>query len=288
MAATAPAYRERAFSAQDGLRLYCRDYGDPTAPATPVVCLSGLTRNSKDFDTLARRLAPRRRVVCIDYRGRGRSEYAADWRDYRSRVILDDVRHVLAAANLHHVVICGVSFGGLLGMALAVAAPTVLAGVILDDVGPELEKNGAARILDYVEQDRPQPDWDSAVAAMKATFPKLAFSSEADWRRFTEGTFREAEDGRLHFDFDVNLVRPLREGVEADELWPLFRALRHVPALVVRGGESDLLSAATVARMVEAKPDLAHVTVPGVGHAPSLTEPVSERAIDDFLSRIDG
>ncbi|MFQ5773325.1 MAG: alpha/beta fold hydrolase [Kiloniellaceae bacterium] len=287
MAEPACAYRERTFAAGDGLRLYFRDYGDPLARATPVVCLSGLTRNSKDFHVMAERLAKHRRVVCLDYRGRGRSAYDPDWRNYGARVSLDDVRHLLAATNLHHVVVCGVSFGGVLAMALAVLAPMALAGVILDDVGPDLNPSGTKRILECVARDRPQPDWDTAVAAMKATFPRLSFSTETEWRRFTEATYREGDDGLLHFDYDVALVKPILEGREQRDLWPLFRALRRVPVLVIRGGASDLLSAETLERMVAAKPDLVHVTLPGVGHAPSLSEPESERAIDDFLSRID-
>ncbi|MFQ5466846.1 MAG: alpha/beta fold hydrolase, partial [Kiloniellaceae bacterium] len=281
-------YRERWLTAQDGLRLYIRDYGDPLAPGTPVLCLPGLTRNGRDFHVMATRLAAGRRVVCPDLRGRGRSEYAHDWRDYAARAVLDDVRHLMAAMNLHPIVVCGVSYGGLLAMALGALAPSTLAGVILDDIGPDMETGGTSRILDFVSQDRPEPDWASAVATMKATFPTLSFTSEADWRRFTEDTFREGEDGRLHFDFDTAITRPLRDDAAQIDLWPLFHALARVPVLVIRGGVSDLLSAATLERMIEAHPRLAHLTLPGVGHAPSLNEPESEHAIDDFLRQVDG
>ena len=286
-AAGAGHERERRFRAQDGLSLYFRDFGDPLAPGTPVVCLAGLTRNSKDFLTLARRLAPERRVVCLDYRGRGRSDYDPTGRSYAARTIVGDIIQLLAAANLHRVVICGVSFGGLLAMGLAVAAPVAVAGVILDDIGPELAPSGRQRIMDYISRDVAQPDWDTAVAAVKATFPALSFSTDEDWRRFTEATYKEGADGRLHFDYDLGLVTALGRDTPPDDLWPHFRALRHVPVLVVRGGASDLLSEDTLARMTEEKPDLAHVTLPGVGHAPSLNEPDSERAIDDFLHRVD-
>jgi len=288
MSQAAGGYRERYFRAQDCRRLYFRDYGDPLAPTVPVVCLSGLTRNAKDFHILASRLAATRRVVSLDYRGRGRSEHDPDWRNYDAKVILDDVRDLLAAANLHHVVVCGVSFGGILAMALGVAAPTALAGVILDDVGPDLGAAGLERILDYISRDRPQPDWETAVAAMKQTFPTLSLATEAQWRSFTEASYVPGDDGQLHFDFDPALARPLREGRGQQDLWPLFGALRPVPVLLVRGGASDVLSAETVNKMAAVKPDLVHLTIAGVGHVPSLNEPESKSAIDDFLARIDG
>ena len=281
-------FQERTYHAQDGRRLYYRDYGDPLSAPPPLLCLSGLTRNSKDFDVLARRLAGRRRVVCPDYRGRGRSDTDPDWRKYAPRETLSDLRHLMIAANLHRVVICGVSFGGLLAMALGVVAPTALAGVILNDVGPDLNPSGAERILDYIGRDHPQPDWKTATATMRRTFPYLSHKTEEDWRRFTEASFREGADGLLHVDYDVNLVRPLRETGDREDIWRLFAALRRVPVLVLRGEKSDVLSEETVAKMHRVKPDLAQVTLAGVGHAPSLNEPESERAIDEFLQRIDG
>jgi pimeloyl-ACP methyl ester carboxylesterase len=281
-------FREHHTRAQDGRRLYYRDYGDPLARKAPLLCLCGLTRNSKDFHRLASRLAAERRVVCPDYRGRGRSEYDSDWRNYRARVILGDVRDLMIAANLHRAVVCGVSFGGLLAMALSVVAPTALAGAILNDVGPNLNADGTARILGYIGRDHPQPNWDAAVATMKQTFPTLSYSTDEEWRRFTEATFREGGDGQLHVDYDTALAEPLARGDSHDDLWRLFGGLRRLPVLVVRGGVSDVLGEATMRKMAEVKPDLAHLTLPGVGHVPSLSEPDSERAIDDLLSRVDG
>ncbi len=281
-------YRECTYHAQDGRRLFYRDYGDPLSAPVPLLCLSGLTRNSKDFDRLARRLAGRRRVVCPDYRGRGRSDPDPDWRKYMPRETLSDVRHLMMAADLHRVVICGVSFGGLLAMALSIIAPTALAGAILDDIGPDLNSSGAERILHYIDHDHPQPDWETAVSTLRQTFPYLSHKTEEDWRHFAEATYRQGADGRLHVDYDINLARPLREPREEEDIWRLFGGLRRVPVLVLRGGVSDVLSEATVAKMVEVKPDLEHLTLAGVGHTPSLSEPESERAIDDFLRRIDG
>jgi pimeloyl-ACP methyl ester carboxylesterase len=288
MAANGSEYRERSFSARDGLELYFRDYGDPLSPGVAVLCLGGLTRNSKDFHPLARRLAKRRRVLCPDYRGRGRSPYDPDWRNYAPPRILNDVLQLLAATNLHRVVVCGVSFGGYLAMAMGVAAPLALAGVILDDVGPEVDPTVGRQILDYISVDRPQPDWDTAVAALRARFPNLSRRDETGWRRFAEGSYREAEDGRLHFDWDPAIARPLMQmGPRPADYWPLYRSLRRVPVLAIRGALSDVLSPATLARMAAEKPDLVQLILPDVGHAPMLDEPESEQAIDDFLARIE-
>ncbi len=288
MGAIEAGYRERWLSAQDGLRLFLRDYGDALSPGTPLLCLGGMARNSKDFDRLARRLSDRRRVLCPDYRGRGRSAYDPDWRNYRPEVYVRDLIHVLAACNVHRVVVCGTSMGGLLAMGLAVATPTALAGVIMNDVGPDLNRGGISRILGYIGVDQPQPDWDAAVAHVKALFPQLAFDREARWRSYAEAMYREGDDGRLHYDWDPALAKPLiRSGGATPDLWRLYRALGRLPVLAIRGALSDVLSEETFARMAAEKPDLIRVTVPGVGHTPVLDEPPAEDAIDDFLATID-
>ena len=280
-------YRERRISTQDGLSLFVRDYGDPLAPENAVLCLPGLTRNSRDFAGIAGRLAGRRRVLCPDYRGRGRSAYDSDWRNYRPQILLADVQALLFATGLHQVVVLGTSLGGLLAMGLAVLAPTMVRGVILNDVGPVVDPGGSARILDLISMDRPQPDWPEAIATCKNMFPKLSLRHDAQWQRFAEATYRRGDDGQLHFDWDVALARPFRQNPQAErDLWPLFRALRRIPCLVIRGGESDVLSSPTLDRMVEEKPDLTCVIVPGVGHAPSLDEPEVEKAINDFFATV--
>ncbi|MEE8501387.1 MAG: alpha/beta hydrolase [Kiloniellales bacterium] len=278
-------YRERHLTAQDGLRLYYRDYGDALSDRRPLLCLAGLARNSKDFHSFALRQSHTRRVVCPDYRGRGRSGYDSDWRNYRPEVYVNDLLHLMAAANLHHVAICGISMGGLLAMGMAVAAPAQLAGVIVNDAGPEIETRGLARILEYVGRDHPQSDWDSALAETKRLFPQLGLDSEADWRPISEGTFREGEDGLLHVDWDVALAKALTH--DQQDLWIYYRALAPLPVLAIRGELSDVLSAETFQRMAELKPDLVQVSVPGVGHVPRLNHPLVEHAIDDFLARLD-
>lgn len=278
------SYRERTYSAQDGLRLFYRDYGDPLSADVPVLCLTGLTRNARDYHELASRLAATRRVVCPDYRGRGRSAYDPNWRNYHPRCCLDDILQLLIAANLHRVVVVGTSLGGLLAMGLAIARPGALAGVVLNDVGPVIDTRGLDRIRAYVGRDHPQDDWDGAIAFVKQTFSTVGNKSEAEWRRLAEGTFRKGPDGKLHVDWDVALGRSLADPVVVPDLWPLFRALRPFPVLALRGALSDVLSADTFERMQREHPALQQVTVAGVGHTPTLDEPEARHAFDAFLA----
>lgn len=282
----APA--ERYFHAQDGLRLFYRDWGDPRSRAIPLLYLPGLTRNGKDFSTAARGHARTRRVLCPDYRGRGRSAYDPDWRHYEPRTYLDDLRHLLTVAGVHRAIVIGTSMGGLLGMAMAAVMPTAIAGLVINDVGPTIDASGSRRILDYISVDRPQPDWPAAVADLRRFLPTLSLRSDDEWLALARNTYRQGDDGLLHFDWDVNLVKPLQRDPSGGvpDLWPFYRAIRRMPALVVRGGVSDVLSAETLARMRAEKPDLRAVELPGVGHAPTLLEPEAREAIDDFISRL--
>ena len=280
-------YREGWFTTQDGLKLHYRDYGDPASPGMPVLCLPGLARNSRDFHPLARRLSRDRRVVALDYRGRGQSDYAPDWQHYAAENDLNDVRHLLAVTGLHRLLVIGTSYGGLLAMGLGVVAPRAVAAVVLNDVGPELAATGQERILKHLSEGRPQPDWATAVTYLKELLPNLPYTRDEEWHDFARGTYREDPSGGLRVAWDTNIVRPLQQGAgDRPDLWALFRSLRNVPVLLLRGGLTDLLSEDTVARMAALHPGLVHVTVPGVGHAPMLTEPASVQAIDDFLDRV--
>lgn len=278
-------FRERRITARDGLGLYARDYGDPLARRMPLLCLPGLTRNSADFARLALRLGRDRRVLCPDYRGRGRSDYDPDWRHYEPRTLLDDLANLLAAMGVERAVVLGTSMGGILAMGLAVMKPMAVAGAILNDVGPAVEAQGLGLILRAIAADRPQPDWPAATQFLRRTLPHLALGSDEDWLEFARGTYREGADGALHFDWDIALARPLAHASAAPDLWPLYRALGRVPVLALRGEASDILSRATFERMAQEKPDLVRVTIAGVGHAPSLDEAGARRAIDEFLER---
>lgn len=280
------SYRERYFTSQNGSRLFFRDYGDPAAGSTPVLCLPGLSRNSHDFHRLAERLATGRRVISVDYQGRGRSQFASDWRHYAAENDLNDLRHLIAVTGLHRAIVVGTSYGGLLAMGLGVVVPRAIAGVVLNDVGPEISSSGQARILHILEQGLPQPDWASAVSALKQMLPHLPFKTEAEWNDLARGSYLENEGGGLRVAWDTNIVKPLRQsGGRTPDLWALFRSLRNVPVLVIRGALSDILSEATVARMAEIYPLLSHVTLPDTAHPAKLTEPSSLQAIDEMLDR---
>ena len=281
------AYREHRLTVQDGLSLYYREYGDPLADRVPVLCLPGLARNSKDFHRLAGRLGTTRWVVCPDYRGRGRSGYDPNSENYQPATYINDLRHLLAAAGLHRAVVIGTSMGGLLACAMGAAIPGALAGVVLNDVGPDIGEEGLGRILQYLAKDNPQPDWDSAVRTFKAMLPKLSLRTEEDWRAATEATWYEGEDGMLHYDWDIHIVDPLLKKRPLPDLWALYRSLRHIPVLAIRGGASDVLLPPTFAQMATEHPGLEQLTIDGVGHVPTLTEPEATEAIDEFLSRID-
>jgi pimeloyl-ACP methyl ester carboxylesterase len=280
------AYREGRYTAFDGLSLFYREYGDSSRTETAALCLPGLTRNSRDFDGLATRLAATRRVICPDYRGRGRSDYDSDPGNYIPSVYLDDLRQLLAVVGCHHIVAIGTSMGGLLAMGLGAMMPSVLKAVVLNDVGPDVGGPGLARILDYIAEDRPQPNWDDAVAALRDFMPNLTLPTPADWRAAAEGTFRKGEDGLLHFDWDVRLVETLRDGPPVPDLWPVFRSLRRLPVLAVRGEVSDVLTVDTFQRMANEHPTLLRITVPGTGHTPTLVEPEVLGALDTFLKEL--
>ncbi len=283
-----PGYRERWVTAQDGLRLYVRDYGDPRAPGVPVLCLAGLVRNSKDSHTLALHLAKGRRVLCLDYRGRGRSDYDPVWQNYRPEVYAGDALQVLFASSVHKVVVIGTSMGGLLAMGLAVFAPTTVVGAVLNDIGPEVGNDGFDRILDYVGGDQPQPDWPSAVAHVKELFEQVVFDSEERWLAFAKGTYREGAGGQLNPDWDPSIARALAKSrANMPDLWPYFRGLGKRPTLAIRGLRSDILTQHTFERMAEVKPDLHRLGVEGVGHVPALDEPPVLPEIEKLLAQID-
>lgn len=281
------AFREGRFTSQDGLELYYRDYGDPLAETLPVVCLSGLTRNSVDFHPFAERVSARRRVIALDYRGRGKSQYDPQPARYTPETYLMDVSHLLTATGVHKAIFVGTSLGGILAMALGAFRPTALAAVVLNDIGPELDPGGLARIGGYVGKTTAPADWDMAVTQMKQLFaPAYPDLTDEQWLEQARQAYRTDDGGRLINDYDLNIAQALAKQASTPfDGWALFGSLQHLPVLAIRGALSDLLSAECFDRMAEAKPDLIRVTVPNRGHVPMLTEPECVAAIDDFLER---
>lgn len=289
---TDQVYADLIVSAADGLSLYARDYGPRVSFALPVVCLPGLARHSEDFHPLAMALSSDqkrpRRVLALDYRGRGRSDHDRDWRHYDLKVELDDVLQVLTAAGIEEAVFVGTSRGGLLTMALSAARPAALRGAVLNDIGPVIEGKGLARIRGYVGKLPLPRDFDEGAEILRrlsdALFPQF---SDEDWLMLARGTWREVE-GSLVLAYDPALAKTLESiDLEAPRppLWFLFEGLKRVPVLVVRGANSDLLSPETVSAMQEAHPCLDTVTVPGQGHAPMLAGRELVQRIARFVAR---
>ena len=282
-------FRAVRYRSADGLLLHARDYG-AAGGGTPVLCLPGLTRNAKDFDFLAERLAPARRVVCPDFRGRGLSQYG-DPASYRADIEMADTLALMDHLGIARAAIIGTSRGGLVAMFLAAKAKERLAGIAFNDVGPRLEPEGLIRIRSYLAPARRFASWAEAVAAVKAINRGFDGLSEADWHAFASRLFRD-EDGVPVIDHDPGLLanfpdRETIEGGKVPELWALFDHVAPLPALVLRGANSDLLSTKTIAEMQRRHRGLAAVTVKGRGHVPFLDEAESLAAIDGWLTRID-
>jgi pimeloyl-ACP methyl ester carboxylesterase len=282
------ATADRFWTSADGLSLYARDYAGAAGPARlPVICIHGLTRNSRDFEEVAPWIAARgRRVLAIDVRGRGRSDRDTNPLNYQPPVYAGDVLALMAQAGIARAVFVGTSMGGLITMVVAAMNPVAVAGAVLNDVGPELSPVGLGRIMGYVGEQKTIRTWDDA-ADYAASINGVAFpgAPRAHWEAFARRIFRE-RDGALELDYDPNITAPFRAAPTgpAPDLWPVFTALTTGrPSLLIRGGISDLVDAGIAERMRAAAPTMAYAEVPEVGHAPMLTEPAAQAALAAFL-----
>jgi pimeloyl-ACP methyl ester carboxylesterase len=283
-----PAYSEGEWTSADGLTLRYRDYPG-RADRPPLLCIPGLTRNCRDFEPVAAKFAGEWRVIAIDLRGRGQSDYARDPASYMPMQYVADVVALLDQAGLERVVAIGTSLGGIVIMLLAMTAPERIAGAVLNDVGPEVEAAGLARIRDYVGQGRSYPTWMHAARGLReqggVAYPDFAVS---DWLRLAKRLMVVGPGGRIAFDYDMKIAEPFNrpEGTTGFDMWPAFRALDGRPVLAVRGALSDILSVATIERMRGELRALRTVTVPRVGAWPTLEEPVAQRAIAALLAKL--
>ena len=282
---TVAAFADGGFTVRDGLRLHYRDYPGP--PAAPVIlCLHGLTRNARDFAAFAERYASQFRVVVLEFRGRGQSDYDPVPTRYVPMTYAGDVIELLDHIGVGEAIFVGTSLGGLVTMAVAAMGPECVAGSILNDVGPELNAEGLARIQSYLGRDPQFASWEEAAAAI-AHYQGVALPDYRpdDWLAMAHRNCRE-ENGSIRFDYDPAIVIPFQTAGPAPtiDLWPLFAAVTQKPLLVLRGALSDLLSEAAFEAMRAAAPGAHFVTVPRVGHAPDLGEPEAVAAIDAFLA----
>ena len=280
------AAAEYWFETQDGLRLFSRVYAGPNAAAPVVLCLHGLMRNSRDFEDLAAHLAARYRVIVPDVRGRGMSARDPNFNNYQIPTYVGDLIPLFTGLGCQRVSIVGTSMGGLMAMVLAATQPRLVARIVLNDVGPELDPPGLERIRGYAGKSAPVRSWEEAVAQVRSIYgPVWPGLSDERWQRIARLSYRENAQGVPEADADPLIAEPLRDTkAAAPDLWPLWGALAKVPILGVRGASSDILSAATLARMQREKPDLRVLEVANRGHAPLLDEPECLAAIDEFLA----
>lgn len=279
---------ERRITSQDGLSLYVRDYPGPKdCTRTPLLCLGGLTRNSKDFAGIGKYHSRKRRVICPDTRGRGYSDYDPDWRNYRPETYVGDVRHILCALGIHDVVVIGTSMGGIMGMIMAAAIPCTLKGLVLNDIGPVVRLHDLEKIIAYMKSPPSLPDWDAAGRHLRDAFMgEYPLSEDADWTGAAKLSYVERGDGTITFDWDENILKPiLADPAEALDLWHLFKATDRIPVLTLRGAKSNILDQAQLAEMSRRHSNMQAVVVPGVGHPPGLAEPNSIEALNGFLEQ---
>ena len=275
------------WTSRDGLKLHYRDY--PGRSDRPIVlCLPGLTRNVRDFENLAMRLAGEWRVISPEMRGRGDSAYAKDSSTYNPFQYVDDVNHLLEELGADRYVAVGTSLGGLMTMILAMNAPERIVGAVLIDIGPVLEPEGLARIGGYVGQGRNFPTWMHAARALEESqaiaYPDYGID---DWLAMAKRLMVVSSNGRIVFDYDMKIAESLqRAGADPQaDLWPGIDALAGKPMLLLRGALSDVLSAQTLDQMVARLPGAEVVTLPRLGHAPTLDEPEAVAAIERLLAR---
>lgn len=287
-------FEERVIATVDGLTLYARDYA-PLLPETglPVICLHGLTRNSRDFEVIAPRIAAcGRRVVAIDVRGRGKSANDPDPAHYVPAVYAQDVIALMDRLEIPKAVFLGTSMGGIITSVVAALAPERVAAAVLNDVGPRLEVSGLERIRSYVGRTQPVAGWGEAAEAIRSiagdVYPSRIDDDEF-WLIFARRTFREREDGRVETDYDPSIALAFADPATAlpPDMTPLFRALAAKPVLSIHGMLSDILTPEIVAEMRAIMPGLDTADVEAVGHAPMLDEPEAWDALLNFLAKID-
>jgi pimeloyl-ACP methyl ester carboxylesterase len=270
------------FTTSDGLSLHFTDEGS----GLPILCLSGLTRTGADFDYVAPHLAAHR-LIRMDYRGRGQSDFDPNWQNYSLPVECRDVLELLDHLGLDQVAILGTSRGGLNAMGLAMAAKDRLLGVALNDVGPELDPKGIDFIMGYLGRNPAAKTHVEAAAAMARAFPEFQDVPEARWLAEVERHYIQTDSG-LKITYDPHLRDAVAAAADqaAPDLWPYFDALKGLPLAAIRGANSTLLSRETLQEMQARRPDMIAVEVPGRGHVPFLDEPEALAALQDWIGQL--
>lgn len=281
------AYTDQYFTNPDGLKQHYRDYNLASEEAPVILCMPGLTRNARDFEEIAEHLSERCRIICVEQRGRGLSDWDPEPGRYQPVTYVADMMALLDHLHIKQVIALGTSLGGIMTILIQAMHSGILMAAILNDIGPEVDPKGLARIQGYVGKGAPPQSWDEAIAQLKSgnseVYPNF---SAAEWEWFTRKLYTE-KDGVPVADYDPAISQNLNanEDQAAPDLWPVFAAMSTIPVVVLRGELSDILSADTLGVMAQVHPDLISVTVPGVGHAPLLREPECIEAIDRLIGR---
>lgn len=297
-------YSEHRYPSKDGLSLYYREYGSSDKV---IICLPGLTRNSKDFHDLATRLATDYRVLCLDFRGRGQSEHDPKWRHYHPGTYARDTWKLMDELSIEQFVVIGTSLGGLVAMIMSAQQGSRIKAIVMNDIGPEVNPVGITRILKNAGVKAEINNWQDAETRGKFMGAHAAPNMpEEFWQQFARRTYRLNSNGIPELDMDPNIGVAIRKGVSLSNFlvkirktgllkriggvfidpWDSFRTV-NMPCLVLRGDISDVLSEEIVQRMQAAKPDLKSAVIPNRGHTPLLDEPESLSAIDSFLNGLD-
>jgi len=275
------------YQSSDGLNLFYRDFGGQN-DGTPIICLPGLTRNSRDFEDLANRLSDRRRVLTVDFRGRGYSDHDPTWQNYHPGTYIDDVWTLLDTLDIPKIAVVGTSLGGLCAMAMAAQQGEQLAGAVINDIGPEINPAGLARVQEYTGRLPPVGSWEEAAQQTREIYGHwLPDLSDDDFMALARRGFREDDAGVPQLDIDANIGKAVREvGAQKGDPWALFDALMDIPTTLLWGMMSDILTEDIIDKMKARKSDLEVVAVPNRGHVPLLDEPECVSAIDEFLQRV--
>ena len=287
-------YNDFWYSSDDGLRLYARDYSsaiNKNKKAKTILCMHGLTRNSADFEDICSVLADRYRLIVVDQRGRGLSEYDPDSANYNLLVYVQDMFVLLNRLGLPSVILMGTSMGGMMAMMMAAINPEMVQAIIINDIGPEIAKQGLDRLKKYVGKSVPVSNWDEA-AKQTAAINGIAFpeANDQDWLKFAKRLYRVDDKGCPVLAYDPGIADPLTNNDKtsddksvAPDLWPVYVQILNKPILLIRGELSDILDAECVLKMQQKKPDIEILEIPNVGHTPLLSEIEVEPAIVKFL-----
>lgn len=290
-------YKDGFWWSNDGLRLHYRDYamGDNQRDdRPPIICLPGLTRNGRDFASIADIFSDEWRVIAVDFRGRGESAYAKDPMTYVPLTYVQDLDALCAELKIEKFIALGTSLGGIVTMLSAATLssakpPRRMVGAIINDIGPDIDPSGLERIKNYVGQGRSYETWMHAARGLseggELMFPDYELS---DWIEFAKKCCKLSSSGRIVLDYDSRISEPFKiQGGEAGvDLWPAFKGLSDIPTLILRGEISDILSAETADKMVKQLRKATLCTVKNVGHCPALDEKDCVQAMKKFLNNL--